>query len=96
MAEAESYVTERVNLAAVKLSQDLSEGENPLYLVGDGSEDVDHFAVHAEPSSLNDDLTQAEYGDGLYLENALVLWNDDEEAYNIVVDGETVVDRIPA
>ena len=96
MADADSYVTERVNLAAVKLSQDLSEGENPLYLVGDGSEDVDHFAVHAEPSSLNGELTQAAYGDGLYLENALVLWNDDEEAYNIVVDGETVVDRIPA
>jgi hypothetical protein len=23
-----------------------------------------------------------------------VLWNDDEEAYNLVVDAETVVDRL--
>ncbi len=96
MADAESYVTERVNLAAVKLSHDLSEGGNPLYLVGDGSETVDHFAVHAESSTLNDDLSRAAYGDGLHFENALVLWNDDEDAYNVVVDGETVVDRIPA
>jgi hypothetical protein len=26
----------------------------------------------------------------------LALWNDDEEAYNLVVDGESVVDRVPA
>ncbi len=35
----------------------------------------------------------ADYGDLLSFENALVLWNDDEEAYNVVVDGETVIDR---
>ena len=29
----------------------------------------------------------------LALENVLVLWNDDEGAYNLVVDGEAVVDR---
>jgi hypothetical protein len=30
----------------------------------------------------------------LRFENVLVLWNDDEGAYNLVVDGETVVDRL--
>jgi SAM-dependent methyltransferase len=96
MADAEEYVTERINLAAVKLSHDLAEGDNPLYLIGDGSETVDHFAVYTERSVLNEDLQQADYGDGLRFENALVLWNDDEGAYNVVVDGETVVDLIPA
>jgi len=94
MADAESYVTDRVNLLAIKLSHDLSEeGSNPLYLLGDGSQQVDHFAVVTDPSLLNDDLGTAGYGDLLSIQNALVLWNDDEEAYNVVVDGETTVDR---
>ena len=94
MADAESYVTDRVNLLAIKLSHDLSEeGSNPLYLLGDGSQETDHFAVLTDPSLLNDDLGTAEYGDLLSIRNALVLWNDDEGAYNVVVDGETTVDR---
>ena len=94
MADAERYVTDRVNLLAIKLSHDLSEdGSNPLYLLGDGSQTVDHFAVLTEPSLLNEDLGAAEYGDLLSIRNALVLWNDDEGAYNVVVDGETTVDR---
>jgi SAM-dependent methyltransferase len=94
MADADSFVAERVNLAGVKLSHDLSEGGNPLYLVGDGSQEVDHFAVLARKSGLNRDLSRADYGDVLRFENALALWNDDEEAYNVVVDGETAVDRL--
>ena len=95
MADAERYVTTRVNLLAVKLSHDLSErdGANPLFLVGDGSQRVDHFAVLTAPSLLNEDLRAAAYGDLLSFQNALVLWNDDEGAYNVVVDGETTVDR---
>ncbi|MFC7250296.1 small ribosomal subunit Rsm22 family protein [Halomicroarcula sp. GCM10025324] len=95
MADAENYVTDRVNLLAVKLSHDLSdrEGANPLYLLGDGSQSVDHFAVRTDPSLLNEDLETADYGDLLSIQNALVLWNDDEAAYNVVVDGETTVDR---
>jgi len=94
MADAESYVTDRVNLLAVKLSHDLSnEDANPLYLLGDGSQRVDHFAVVTDASMLNDDLQRAGYGDLLSIRNALVLWNDDEAAYNVVVDGETTVDR---
>ncbi|MDS0283273.1 small ribosomal subunit Rsm22 family protein [Haloarcula onubensis] len=94
MADAESYVTDRVNLLAIKLSHDLSgEDANPLYLLGDGSQRTDHFAVVTDPSLLNDDLGTAGYGDLLSIRNALVLWNDDEKAYNVVVDGETTVDR---
>lgn len=92
MADAEENVTKRVNLVAVKLSNDLTDGGNPLFLIGDGSQKTDHFAVLTHESSLTADLRQADYGDLLFFENALVLWNDDEEAYNVVVDGETVVD----
>jgi SAM-dependent methyltransferase len=95
LAAAGSFVTERVNLAAIKLSHDLAADGNPLFLVGDGSQSEDVFAVVTESSTLNRDLVSAGYGDPLRFENALVLWNDDECAYNVVVDGETVVDRVP-
>jgi SAM-dependent methyltransferase len=96
MAEADDYVTDRINLLGVKLSNDLTDDGNPLYLIGDGSQSTDHFAVLTEESILNEDLRGSDYGDLLVFENALVLWNDDEGAYNVVVDGETVVDRVPA
>jgi 2-polyprenyl-3-methyl-5-hydroxy-6-metoxy-1,4-benzoquinol methylase len=93
-ADAEEHVTERVDCVALKLSGDLSDGAgaNPLFKVSDGSEAFDHYAVLTQPSSLNDDLGGADYGDLLAFENVLVLWNDDEAAYNLVVDAETVVD----
>lgn len=95
MAESEKHVTDRVDLFAIKLSHDLSEDGNPLYLVGDGSEKIDHFAVLTKQDALNRDLTTTGYGDLLHFENVLVLWNDDEGAYNLVVDDETIVERVP-
>jgi hypothetical protein len=84
-----------VDVLVVKLSHDLNDGDgNPLYLVGDGSQQVDHFAVLARESGLNRALREAPYAAALSLEHVLVLWNDDEEAYNLVVDGESVVDRV--
>ncbi|EMA47225.1 small ribosomal subunit Rsm22 family protein [Halococcus saccharolyticus] len=95
MAESEGHVSERVDLVAAKLSHSLAAGDNPLFKISDGSERTDHYAVCVRESALNRDLLAAEYGALLRFENGLLLWNDDEEAYNLVVDGETVVDRIP-
>ncbi len=89
-------MTERVDAVAVKLSHDLSDDGNPLFLVGDGSQRVDHYAVLTRETGLNDGLLTADYGDGLAFERVLVLWNDDEAAYNLVVDDETTVDVVPA
>ena len=94
MAEMERHVTERIDLVALKLSPNLSEDGNPLFKVSDGSEAVDHYAVLTRASALNESLSRAPYGALLRFENVLVLWNDDERAYNLVVDGETVVDRL--
>jgi SAM-dependent methyltransferase len=94
MAESDRHVTERIDVDALKLSPDLSEGSNPLFKISDGSERTDHYAVLTRRSALNDDLEAAPYGSLLRFENVLVLWNDDEDAYNLVVDGETVVDRL--
>ena len=94
MADAESHVTDRVNLLAVKLSHNLSDGDNAVYRVGDGSQSVDHYLVCTRETTLNRDLRVAAYGAVVFVENGLVLWNDDEGAYNIVVDDETVVDLV--
>jgi hypothetical protein len=96
MAEMDRHVTDRIDCVAIKLSHDLSEGGNPLFLIGDGSERIDHFAVLTDRSALNADLVDAGYGDLLWFENVLVLWNEEEGAYNLVVDGETIVDWQPA
>ena len=95
LAESEKHVTDRIDCAGVKLSHDLAEGGNPLFLIGDGSEMVDHFAVLTRETLLNEDLQGADYGDFLQFENVLVLWNDDEAAYNLVVDDETIVEELP-
>jgi hypothetical protein len=93
LADSADHVTDRVDLLVVKLSPDIGEG-NPLFRVGDGSQSVDHYAVRAEASALNRALVDAPYGAVLSVENGLVLWNDDEAAYNVVIDGETVVDLV--
>ncbi len=94
LGEVESVVTDRVDLVAIKLSHDLADGGNPLFLVGDGSENEDVFAVLVDDSALTRPLAAAPYGALLDFQNVLVLWNGDEEAYNIVVDDETVVDAV--
>jgi hypothetical protein len=103
-AEMDRHVSNRVDLLTVKLSPDLSrQGErkraygsdpNPLFKIGDGSEQVEQYAVLTFESSLNSALREAPYGAVLSVENVLVLWNDDERAHNLVVDGETVVDLV--
>ncbi|WP_222919760.1 class I SAM-dependent methyltransferase [Natrinema sp. SYSU A 869] len=104
MAEMERHVTERIDLVAAKLSRSLSGGDgnggrgsgrsNPLFKISDGSEDTDHYAVVTTETALNRPLLEAGYGDVCSFEGILALWNDDEEAYNLVVDEETIVDRI--
>ncbi|GAA0661084.1 class I SAM-dependent methyltransferase [Natronoarchaeum mannanilyticum] len=97
MAEMERHVSERIDLLALKLSRSLSEGDaNPLYKISDGSEATEHYAVLTRETSLNRELAAADYGDLLSIESALALWNDDEEAYNLVVDDETIVDKLVA
>jgi SAM-dependent methyltransferase len=93
-ADSESHVTNRVDCYAAKLSHDLSEGGNPLFLLGDGSQQLSHYAVLTRESALNADLLTADYGEVLAFENVLVLWNDDERAYNLVVDDVTIIDRV--
>ncbi|WP_318569668.1 class I SAM-dependent methyltransferase [Salinigranum marinum] len=96
LADADRHVTRRVDLLAVKLSHDLTDDDdtNPVFKIGDGSESTGVFAVLTRETSLNEVLAGAPYGSVLSFEQALVLWNDDEGAYNLVVDDTTVVDFV--
>ncbi|WP_256299494.1 small ribosomal subunit Rsm22 family protein [Haloarchaeobius salinus] len=98
MAAMDDHVSNRIDLLAVKLSHDLSPEDrdaNPLFKIGDGSESEDNYAVLVRETAGNADLAAADYGDLLAFDGVLALWNDDEDSYNLVVDEETVVDRIP-
>ncbi|MFB6210937.1 MAG: small ribosomal subunit Rsm22 family protein [Halobacteriales archaeon] len=92
-AEMDRHVTERIDCVACKLSHDLGS-DHPVYRISDGSESTAHFAVLTRETSLNRSLRTADYGAVLRFESVLVLWNDDEAAYNLVVDDETIVDLI--
>jgi SAM-dependent methyltransferase len=92
LADADELVTQRIDLVVIKISHDLSDGGNPLFVVSDGSERERVFAVLTNESLLTRDLLDAPYGGLLDIENALVLWNDDEGAFNLVIDDEAVVD----
>ena len=94
MADMDAHVTDRIDLLAVKLSRNLADDGNPLFKIGDGSERLEHYAVVTRESGLNRGLLRADYGAVLRFENVLALWNDDEGAYNLVVDDEAVVDVI--
>jgi len=91
MGAMDAHVTNRVDVVAAKLSPDLGT-DHPLFKVSDGSEAVDHYAVLVHESPLTETLTTADYGALLAFENVLVLWNDDEDGYNLVVDDRAVVD----
>ncbi|MFB6162610.1 MAG: methyltransferase domain-containing protein [Halococcoides sp.] len=95
-ADTADRVTERVDAVAITLSHDLGSDPdaNPQFLIGDGSESRDHVAVLVRETTLNATLRTAGYGDCLQIENALVLDNADQEAYNLVIDDEAIVDRI--
>ncbi len=92
LAATEAHVGERIDLVAAKLSRNLAEDGHPLYKVSDGSEATNHFAVLVRETELNRDLSAAAYGDLLQFSNVLALYNDDEAAYNLVVDEATIVD----
>lgn len=89
-ASTPEHVTERVTCAAIKLSHDLGD-DNPVFLVGDGSQQTDHFCVVARETPRTSPIITAAYGDLLLIERALILWNPDEHAYNLVLDGETTI-----
>jgi len=98
MADTETHVTNRIRTIAVKLSHDLTDRDdaNPLFKLGDGSQQTDHYAVLTNQTELNDALRHADYGDLITFDGVLALWNDDEGAYNLVVDEHTTVDHAPA
>lgn len=93
LERATDAIGERVDTLAVKLSGDLSTDGNPIYRLGDGSQAESCFAAHVAKTELNNRLASAPYGAVLHFERTLVLWNDDEEAINLVVDDETFVEQ---
>ncbi len=90
LADTPEHIGSRQDVVVVKLSRSLADDTaNPLYVVGDGSQHIEHVAVVVEASDATMPLQNAGYGDVVMLFDALVLWNEDEDAINLVVDGQT-------
>ena len=92
LSEVGTCVGKRTNVIAVKLSQNLSEGKNALFLIGDGSEKIDNYAVIVKETPQNRIISEIDYGEIILIKDALVLWNDDEASYNLIVDKETIIE----
>lgn len=93
MANSAKFVTERMNFVGIKLSPNIGS-TNPVFKISDGSETVDHYAVVVKKTALNESLLFVEYGTILQFENVLVLWNAEEQGYNLVVDAESSVEPV--
>ncbi len=92
LSDIGTRVGKRANVIAVKLSQDLSEGKNALFLIGDGSEKIDNYAVIVKETPQNRIISEMVYGGIVLIRNVLVLWNGDEASYNLIVDKETIIE----
>ena len=96
LAEVPNRISERLDVAVVKLSNSIApDGANPVYVIGDGSQLVEHFAVQTVTNQWNVALKHAAYGDVLLMRRVLALWNDDEQATNLVVDAESTIKAVP-
>jgi 2-polyprenyl-3-methyl-5-hydroxy-6-metoxy-1,4-benzoquinol methylase len=93
LSDIGTRIGKRVDIIVVKLSQDLSEGQNSLFLVGDGSEKIDNYIVIVKETPQNRVMAEAEYGRIVLIRDVLVLWNEDETSYNLIVDKETTVQQ---
>ncbi|MFB6112861.1 MAG: methyltransferase domain-containing protein [Halodesulfurarchaeum sp.] len=94
MGEMDRHVSNRIVVIGVKLSNDLGSDDHAVFKISDGSESLAHFAVLVNETGLNRELIDAEYGDLLRFDGVLALYNEDESAYNLVVDEETIVDSV--
>lgn len=92
LGASDQHITDRINCVAVKLSLNFSTDGNEVFLIGDGSQQIDHYAVLVQATTLNDSLATASYGAVLQFEQTLTLWNEDEQAVNLIVDENTIVD----
>jgi len=89
-------VGKRITVVAAKMSEDLGDKETHIFRLCDGSAEKPVYAVlpvfHIMPS--NRELGSAPYGTVLEIRNVLVRYNPAHDAYNLLVNRETVI-RIP-
>lgn len=90
------HVERRINAAGAVMSSDLGEGEYHVFLFCDGTTRKPVFAILPEyqVSSSNRGLLEAGYGEPLGLRGVLVRYNRAEDAYNLLVQRGTQVERL--
>jgi SAM-dependent methyltransferase len=87
------HVGKRINVAGVKMSEELGDARSHVFKLCDGTAKTPVYAVlpsyHITPE--NDLITSASYGSILELRNVLVRYNKTHDAYNLLVSRNTKV-----
>jgi SAM-dependent methyltransferase len=90
------HVGKRINVAGVKMSEELGDARSHVFKLCDGTAKTPVYAVlpsyHITPE--NDLITSAPYGSILELRNVLVRYNKTHDAYNLLVSRNTNVDPV--
>ena len=89
------HVDKRINIIAQKMSENLGDNKNLLFRLCDGSCEKPVYAVlpafHVTPG--NEALVSAPYGTVLEIEGVHVRYNQEHDAYNLLVSRNTTIQR---
>jgi hypothetical protein len=90
------HIGKRVNVAGIKMSAELGDKRSHVFKLCDGTAKTQVYAVlpsyHITPE--NDLITTAPYGSILELQNVLVRYNKEHDAYNLLVSRNTRVNPV--
>jgi hypothetical protein len=95
LSKIQEHVGKRINVAGLKMSGELGNSRDHVYKICDGTAKTPVYAVlpsyHITPE--NDLLTSAPYGSILEMKGVLVRFNKAHNAYNLLVNRNTLVHK---
>jgi hypothetical protein len=93
LSQIHRHVDKRINLIALKMSENLGDAKTMIFRLCDGTADTPIFAVvpayHVTPE--NEAIVSAPYGTVLKFQSVLVRHNPKHDAYNVLVSRHTLI-----
>jgi hypothetical protein len=95
LSQIRRHVEKRINLIAAKMSGNLGDAKTMVFKLCDGTADTPVYAVvpayHVTPE--NEAIVSAPYGTILEIESVLVRHNPKHDAYNVLVNRNTKIQK---
>lgn len=92
LSKMQIHVGKRINVVASKMSRDLGDRKNMIFKLCDGTSQKQVYAVipaHGVGPG-NEALRNADYGDVIGIENVLVRYNEEKDAYNLLIGAASI------